>query len=659
MPALPPRPVEVAWAIMLGGAAIAATNTLAIMLTVAWPGLDLRGLHLVFDAVETLGLSACFAAPFVLLAAAEARRARALPDLPIWSPLSVACVATMYSTLGMHLSRQAHAVFDGRAAAVLFPLYVVLCGLAIPAALILGAGLARMGRRGPQLGAGLALGGIVTGHAILRDDYPGVHFAILWTSMCLFGASVAHRLMPKLARLRSLPLVLAGVILGVGSLSIAPPNAVRLELFREPGAVAGWLLARHRWSPPAIPAASLAASAAASAHGSRAARTVTCVARCRRGLPRHPVVVLITIDAMRGDLLRDHKLDRRWPNFASLRDAGAYFPRAIAPGSQTSVSLSSLFAVRYFSQLRWAPHGVGSQRFLYPAADTSRRFPELLADAGVSTHSVIGLIFLAGRYGIARGFADETLVVRSREHASAERVMRPLIGRLGRVEAGRSAFFYAHLMEPHEPYDRGKLKEGSAYERYLSEIEVVDHWLARVWRLLRRRYGGRGYLIISSDHGEAFGEHGTTFHTKTLYDELLSVPLVFWGPGIDRGVRTDRVSLIDVGPTVLDLFGVQAAPGMMGASLLATLRRMGPVPKRPLIAEGRLRRALYHDDGLKVIEDGVRKTVEVYDISRDPKEARNLFDTERARVAPAVAALRQRYQQILLRDGGYEPPYKP
>jgi hypothetical protein len=97
----------------------------------------------------------------------------------------------------------------------------------------------------------------------------------------------------------------------------------------------------------------------------------------------------------------------------------------------------------------------------------------------------------------------------------------------------------------------------------------------------------------------------------------------------------------------------------MGASLLATLRRMGPVPKRPLIAEGRLRRALYHDDGLKVIEDGVRKTVEVYDISRDPKEARNLFDTERARVAPAVAALRQRYQQILLRDGGYEPPYKP
>jgi arylsulfatase A-like enzyme len=296
---------------------------------------------------------------------------------------------------------------------------------------------------------------------------------------------------------------------------------------------------------------------------------------------------------------------------------------------------------------------------LYPALDPTRRFPQILTEAGVDTHAVVGLFFLGEPFGVVRGFAHEEVVVRAREHASAAQVVTPLVRRLRAVKSRQRAFLYAHMMEPHEPYNRGKLKEGRAYDRYLSEVQEVDRWIRRVWRHVRRRFPRRGYLVVTSDHGEAFGEHGTHFHTKTLYEELLRVPLVVWGPGVVPGTREDRVSLVDVGPTLLDLFGVAVPSAMMGTSLLPHLRGAPLARHRPIMAEGRLRRVLYASGDLKVIEDGVRKTVEVYDLRRDPGETNNLFDLDRARVAAAVAELRQRHDAIRVRGGDYEPPYKP
>ena len=83
------------------------------------------------------------------------------------------------------------------------------------------------------------------------------------------------------------------------------------------------------------------------------------------------------------------------------------------------------------------------------------------------------------------------------------------------------------------------------------------------------------------------------------------------------------------------------------------------VLERPVAAEGRLGRALYLGDGLKAIEDTRRKTVEVYDLYRDPGETRNLFDTDRLRAAPVVAALRAFFAAHELRTPDYAPPYKP
>jgi arylsulfatase A-like enzyme len=166
-------------------------------------------------------------------------------------------------------------------------------------------------------------------------------------------------------------------------------------------------------------------------------------------------------------------------------------------------------------------------------------------------------------------------------------------------------------------------------------------------------------LIVSSDHGEAFGDHGTHEHAKSLYEELTHVPLFVASPVVAPRKVEDRVSLVDLGPTILDLFGLDAPAAFLGQSLVPLLAGGSATLTRPIFAEGRLRRALTLPDGTKVIEDLRRKTVEVYDLASDPKETRNLFDVEPARGDAALAALRAFFAAHTRTEGGYEPPFKP
>jgi arylsulfatase A-like enzyme len=276
----------------------------------------------------------------------------------------------------------------------------------------------------------------------------------------------------------------------------------------------------------------------------------------------------------------------------------------------------------------------------------------------VGTAAFDSVNFMAGEYGVARGFHEERVVPEGRRHAYGVQVIDALLERLRRVST-EPFFAYTHLMEPHAPYDRGR-REGTDWERYLAEIAVADREIGRVQNFLEHRFPGRWILLVSADHGEAFGEHGTFQHTKTLYDELLHVPLLASGPGIFQA-RTveERVGLIDLGPTILDLFGVPTPATFEGQSLVPLLAGHGAPLTRPLCAEGRLRRALWMPDGMKVIEDLRRATVEAYDVTRDPEELHDLFDSDPDRAGAALATLRAFFAAHAVKRPGYRPPYKP
>lgn len=570
---------------------------------------------------------------------------------------ALAGIAAAELSISRNFERQAHVLFEGAYAWGLHLVFALGTGLAVAFARSATRWLARRGRWAalPMLAA---LGGLVANELVFPDDYAEAHAAVVGGAALV----LATTLEPRLARRANTPLgrklLLAAALPSLVAALVAPPNSVRLALFASPGSAGAWIFAQLAWAVPELeappdPSVDPAWLASRGALGARAPSPPLLPAG------RAPVVVFVTIDALRADVVNDAELRRtRLPNFERLAREGALFTRARSPGSQTAVSLSAVFSGKTFSLQRWAMHGVGSARFEYPAADPTPRFPALLEAAGVPSFKVASLLFLREDYGVAAGFSEEQLVSVGRQHARAANVTRALVDRLRDHGAG-PLFVYAHYTEPHSPYDRGALRSGSDYERYFSEVVVADEHLGRLLRALESKaLRDRAILVVSSDHGEAFGEHGTTEHTKTLYEELLRVPLVVWGRGVVPRTIDTPVTLVDLGPTFLDLYGQPTPSWFVGESLVPLLAGRDVEFRRPIVAEGRLRRAMYVGD-LKVSVDLRRKTIEAYDLSRDPGELVELSSREPERVGPALAALRRFFEVHAYAEGGYVPPYKP
>lgn len=649
------RGIRVGAAVFAGSALLAVFDAVTIAIFVPFPGagLDLRAAHHLFDAVETLGIGALAGG----LAWAFVRFVR-VPRWAAWSLALAAAIALADAAIGENLTRMASLTGGGHFETLFFLVYLGVYGVALVGACAVGA----RGSGSPRLRAvfvALAAAVMVVDQVPFADDYFGIHGMVACLAASLGGGALgglAERIGHALAQSRRGRLALAAMALvAILGLVVAPSNAVRFELFRNRCAVAPWILATAVWRAPPL-------------HGPLPAAPPSPWFRDRSGdpavpptspplLPPDAVVVVITVDAVGGAVVDDPANDALFPTLTELKRDGVVFTHASAPGTQTALSLATLFSGRYFSELVWTDHGVGETRYLYPADDPSPRFPAILSDHGVATANYAGLVFLADAFGVARGFREETVTVEGRRHARAKELIDPLLDRL--LHAGRGPLFlYTHLMEPHEPYDRGR-GQGTAHERYLSEVAVADGQIRRVLRLLQARFGKRWALFVGADHGEAFGEHGGTAHGKTLYEELLHVPLLARGPLLAPRVVEERVGLVDLGPTILDLFGVETPATYEGQSLVPLLAGGTATLTRPLLAEGRLRRALTQPDGLKVIEDSRRKLVEAYDLATDPGETHNLFDVEPARVDGALGSLRAFFAAHTRSDGGYQPPYKP
>jgi arylsulfatase A-like enzyme len=145
---------------------------------------------------------------------------------------------------------------------------------------------------------------------------------------------------------------------------------------------------------------------------------------------------------------------------------------------------------------------------------------------------------------------------------------------------------------------------------------------------------GRLFLIVSADHGEAFYEHGFRFHAQTVYEEMVRVPLYIHGPGVRPRKVMQAASLMDLSPTILDLFSLDTPARYMGQSLVPFLAGRTPDLARPLAIDSATRghvRGMLFDGHIKAIEQVVNGTEEVYDLDKDPAEKSNLAEAPRGR----------------------------
>jgi arylsulfatase A-like enzyme len=229
-----------------------------------------------------------------------------------------------------------------------------------------------------------------------------------------------------------------------------------------------------------------------------------------------------------------------------------------------------------------------------------------------------------------------------------------------RAHRDESFFLYLHSLDlhfgyrPRPPFDRQFVSPQSAgieRERQLYDNEVAynDREIGRLLAALQQLglYDDT-VVFVTSDHGEEFGEHGSTRHGKTLYQELLHIPGILKLPGsAHAGRRVEAaVSNIDVAPTLLDAAGVEIPAAFQGRSLLPVVRGAPAGPARPVFAEivgPQFVGYSARDERFKCIRT-LAPTVEemLFDLGESPSEARNLAGDPPSR-ARALASELERF----------------
>ncbi len=369
--------------------------------------------------------------------------------------------------------------------------------------------------------------------------------------------------------------------------------------------------------------------------------------RTPRG-PRRNLIV-ISLDTWRGDHFdTDVSGGPVTPRLAELATRGAVFEQAIATYPSTSASHMSLFTGLYpiTHQVRFANDVLGS---------TIPTLAEMLAADGYQTGAVTENAMLLAETGFAFGFdsyfENKGLGIWNTDGQIDSTLAR---GRAWlRQHDGERFFLFLHTYQVHTPYEPpaeyvfGPSDDelGAATEpkwvttlrhRYAGEVRYSDVALAAFLRDLDEAgLLDESIVVLTSDHGEEFFEHDEVGHSKSVYDEVLRVPLLIWAPGlVHPGVRvSSMVSLVDVVPTVLDLLRIPPPKNLQGTSLRAALEGASLPAHEPRFAEGPdtsrpgERLVAVRTEAHKwIAPEGTSIPTEIYDLDADPNEQENLDD---------------------------------
>lgn len=281
-------------------------------------------------------------------------------------------------------------------------------------------------------------------------------------------------------------------------------------------------------------------------------------------------VVLISIDTLRADRLGAYGYEARptSPNIDALARQSVVFERAFAPAPWTVPSLAALLTGRY-------PVEVGAYTNSDAIAAEAVTLAELFQQRGVATANFnTHALLVAERGGFRQGFdtvvPDRLVPLQDGEHKASFTASEPALMDWLTRHAGEPFFVWIHDMSPHLPptADNPHLRE-PGWPRYDAEVRHADDLVGRILRRLAELGLGEHLLvIITADHGEAFGdEHGLTGHQDVMYDEVLRVPLLIGAPPFAPRRVAAPVELIDIVPTVAALADLPLPSEVRGENL--------------------------------------------------------------------------------------------
>ena len=231
-------------------------------------------------------------------------------------------------------------------------------------------------------------------------------------------------------------------------------------------------------------------------------------------------------------------------------------------------------------------------------------------------------------------------------------------------DPARPFFLMAWTQQTHHPYEptpgvpliefvRETVTDAYDLGRYLNVLHETDRHIERLFETIRRAGLEQDTLVVvTGDHGQAFGDpHDSYMQGRTVYEEDVNVPLLLWYPRQYRAaVRSATIgSHVDLAPTIADLAGFPAPADWQGRSLFATAR----APRAYFyVAEDHFTLGV-REDNWKYMFDLREGLEELYDLSRDPSEQRNLAAEQpersarlRQRLAAWTDANRRQYDQV-------------
>ena len=383
-------------------------------------------------------------------------------------------------------------------------------------------------------------------------------------------------------------------------------------------------------------------------------------------------VVFILVDTLRADRLSLYGYGRQTtPVIDDLANHGIVFERVIAQSSWTKTSMASLWTGTYP-----AAHGV--LRFDNAIPDEAVMPAEIFKTAGYRTVGIWRNGWVAPNFGFGQGF-DVYYTPKAGADARLQR-HSPGAAFIGGTDEdvliaardflehfGQEKFFlYLHLMDLHQyVFDDDADAFGPTYsDAYDKAIDWTDRVIGAVVEALDAAGAlPRTVIAISSDHGEAFLEHGREGHAYDLYREVIEVPFVIIPPLIlDREIRVaETIANVDVWPTLLDLVGLPPLQGVDGRSMLPLIlataeSSLYSVPSdltRPVISHldqnwgGRAEPhewvSLTDGESRLILQGDQPISVEFYDSSTDPWEVRN----RSAENPPALQPMIERIDRYL------------
>ena len=394
------------------------------------------------------------------------------------------------------------------------------------------------------------------------------------------------------------------------------------------------------------------------------------------GDPQRPDVVLISVDSLRADHLSSYGYSRPTsPFFDQLATEGVRFAHARSASPWTLPAHTTMLTGQLPSTHRVVEDGMAIDPSIPVLA-------EVMGAQGYATAGVVSTLYVSRMFGFDRGFdyfTDfEILTERSNRNnkITIEDVVDEAIKFVSKQSAGKPVFLFLHVYDVHynylppEPYasrfDRPSNDDDPKYKNYFYFLEnpltaaqmthqinqydesilYVDDQFSRLGDALGRA-GRAVQWVITSDHGEEFGERDTWGHAHTLYSEQLHIPLIMSGPGIPAGqVVEGWVGNHDIAPTIA---GWAGAPGVLqaeGMDLAPILAGDITPPPRAFLAET----SRFKTNKVSILEDDLRlewnlntDKAELYAPLSDMVEQTDLADAR----PEDVARLQERIQELL------------